>query len=133
MSFDAGVIYALGELPSAGDYGHAVVIEYIWREDEPLTCGQYLIASGDTYWALYGHLSASSLHIYAVGDRVKRGQLIGWLGAESENGGWPPHLHFQLSRERPDGHDMPGVVTVAERDQALDIYPDPRAILGALY
>ena len=35
-----------------------------------------------------------------------------------ENGGWPPHLHFQLSNEQPTTHDMPGAVTPAERKNA---------------
>ena len=55
------------------------------------------------------------------------------MGDHSENGGWEPHLHFQLSYQEPDTHDMPGVVEPSKRDEALEIYPDPRLVLGALY
>jgi len=33
----------------------------------------------------------------------------------------------------PASHDLPGVVTLSERHNALNLYPDPRDILGALY
>ena len=36
------------------------------------------------------------------------------MGPPGENGGWPEHLHFQLSRVRPETHDMPGVVDPAQ-------------------
>ena len=55
------------------------------------------------------------------------------MGAHDENGGWEPHLHFQLSYQEPETHDMPGVVAPSDRDEALQIYPDPRLVLGALY
>ena len=64
---------------------------------------------------------------------VSAGQVIGWLGAETENGGWPPHVHFQLSWERPETHDMPGAVDPADRAAALKRYPDPRLVLGPLW
>ena len=49
-------------------------------------------------WALYGHLSAASTADKQVGDRVSSGQVVGWLGDKTENGGWPsqcapPLLH----------------------------------------
>jgi hypothetical protein len=55
------------------------------------------------------------------------------VGDRHENGGWNPHLHFQLSRVAPDVPDMPGAVCAADRDDALRRYPDPRLVLGALY
>ena len=61
------------------------------------------------------------------------GEVIAWFGAFEENGGWDPHLHFQLSLIEPETHDMPGVVAPEDRDQALRDYPDPRLVLGPLY
>ena len=133
FSFDRGVVYAFGALKERGDYGHTVVIEYVWRDTTPLPCGENKIQQGQTYWALYGHLSAVSMTLLSERAHVNRGQLIGWLGGHEDNGGWPPHLHFQLSRSMPANHDLPGVVTLADRHQALNIYPDPRDILGAIY
>ena len=54
-------------------------------------------------------------------------------GSEEVNGGWPPHVHFQLSLKEPETHDMPGVVEQEARESALEIYPDPRLVLGLLY
>lgn len=82
---------------------------------------------------LYGHLSALSVADKAPGQRVFAGETVGWMGDYEENGGWPPHVHVQLSLEEPDTHDMPGVVTKEDREAALKIYPDPRIVLGPLY
>ena len=60
------------------------------------------------------------------------GEVVAWFGAFEENGGWEPHLHFQLSLVQPETHDM-RVVAPGERTRALEIYPDPRNILGPLY
>ncbi len=64
---------------------------------------------------------------------IKKSEIIGHFGDESENGGWEPHLHFQLSLVKPETHDLPGVVTKEERKSALKKYPDPRLVLGPIY
>ena len=55
------------------------------------------------------------------------------MGDKHENGGWEPHLHFQLSLIEPTTHDMPGVVNPKNRDAALQNYPDPRLVMGSIY
>ena len=64
---------------------------------------------------------------------VNRGEIVGWIGGKEENGGWEPHLHFQLSWSDPMTHDMPGVVDPKDRSDALAKYPDPRIVLGPIY
>lgn len=118
-AFADGHVLHAGFNPAAGDYGHVVVTEH--RID------------GRPLWALHGHLSAASLTRSPVGRRFVAGEVLGWLGEPSENGGWPPHVHFQLSVERPETHDLPGAVARAEREEALRRYPDPRSVLGPLY
>jgi murein DD-endopeptidase MepM/ murein hydrolase activator NlpD len=108
-----------GYNPAAGDYGNVVITK------------QQI--GGVSVWALYGHLSSASLGGKEVGQKLRAGDLLGWFGKYSENGGWEPHLHFQLSLVEPLTHDLPGVVTPAERKQALRDYPDPRLVLGPLY
>ena len=61
------------------------------------------------------------------------GRVLVSMGDEHENGGWPPHVHIQLSLSEPKEPDLPGVVTPEDRDQALLDYPDPRNILGMVY
>ena len=43
------------------------------------------------------------------------------------------HVHFQLAVNPPPTHDMPGVVALSDRDEALLEYVDPRYVLGELY
>jgi hypothetical protein len=48
--------------------------------------------------------------------------------------GWTsPHVHVQISTVRPVTHDLPGAVRQQDRVRALQIYPDPRYIVGPLY
>ncbi|MFT4647360.1 MAG: murein DD-endopeptidase MepM/ murein hydrolase activator NlpD [Glaciecola sp.] len=118
-AFAAGTILYQGYNPADGDYGHVIVAEHE--------------IDGAPIWALYGHLSAHSLTRHQPGQEFAAGEVLGWLGASHENGGWPAHVHFQLSRVKPDGHDMPGAVDPAERELMLQRYPDPRAVLGPLW
>jgi len=78
-------------------------------------------------------LSAASTANCIAGNPVSKGEVIAWLGDEDENGGWPPHLHFQLSLLEPHTHNLPGVVHPDDRDRALRDFPDPRLVLGPLY
>ncbi len=49
-----------------------------------------------TFHTLYGHLDRATLGHLVPGQRVRPGQVIGWLGGAAVNGGWPPHLHLQV-------------------------------------
>ena len=118
-AFADGVVVQAGVNPAPGDYGPTLVTRHD-LDDGPL-------------WALHGHLSRASLAHSPVGRRLRAGDVLGWLGAPEENGGWPPHVHFQLSVAAPDGPDLPGVVTRAERAAARARFPDPRRVLGPLY
>ncbi|SMO80667.1 Peptidase family M23 [Fodinibius sediminis] len=119
FSFANGTVAYLQDNNKRGDYGPTIIIAYD--------------LDGTQLFALYGHLSRSSLERWSAGDRVQRGQQIGALGSREENGGWVPHLHFQLSVRDPGEADMPGVVSEERREEALRLYPDPRRILGELY
>ena len=118
-AFFAGVVVHSGSNPADGDYGGTVVTEHELPEG--------------TIWALHGHLSHASIEWSPAGRNFKSGEVLGWLGDARENGGWPPHVHFQLSRRRPETHDLPGAVTPAERSSARECFPDPRLVLGPLY
>ena len=119
MGFMDGEISHFGYNPAAGDYGNVVITKHD--------------IGGVPVWALYGHLDAVSIEDKRVGQLVESGDVIAWFGAFEENGGWEPHLHFQLSLVEPETHDMPGVVAPGEREYSLEIYPDPRNVLGPLY
>ena len=118
-AFAPGRVIHAGLNPSPGDYGYVLVLEH----DE----------EQGVLYALYGHLSSATLSLSPVGREVASGDVLGWLGGLHENGGWPSHVHFQLAKSRPVTHDLPGVVTLANRAAALEAYPDPRIVLGPLY
>ena len=63
--------------------------------------------------------------------KIKKGEKIAELGNESENGNWPPHLHFQLIKnmEGKEG-DFPGVCFKYEIKKYANQCPDPNLILG---
>jgi len=113
-----GVVESVTELTADGDYGPTIVVRHDLER---------------TLWTLHGHLARASLQRWRAGNAIARGDVIGDLGDEHENGGWPPHVHFQLSYEPPVGGDIPGVVRVEEREEALARYPDPRLVVGGLY
>ena len=118
-AFTDGKISHFGYNPEPGDYGHVIITKQN--------------ISGTTVWALYGHLDSTSVKDKSIGQIVNRGEVIAWFGARHENGGWEPHLHFQLSLIEPETHDLPGVVAPQDRAQALLDYPDPRVVLGPIY
>ncbi|PEN14738.1 peptidase M23 [Longibacter salinarum] len=118
-AFAPGHVYAVEHHNSPRNYGPTVITEHE--------------VNGATLWALHGHLSKETLEHVRPAMPVESGDVIGWFGEENENGGWPPHLHFQLSRKEPVDGDMPGVVAPMDRDAALNTYPDPRQVLGPLY
>ena len=118
-SFCEGVLYKFTNNSSEGDYGPTLVYKHE--------------INGQTLYALYGHLSLGSLKNKKEGQSVKKGEVIGWLGDRSVNGGWFPHVHFQLSLKQPIEANLPGVVAAEDHIQALKDYPDPRWVLGPLY
>lgn len=147
-AFENGVVHSIGYNPQLGDYGNVIVIEHT------------IPSCGEKVWALYGHLDGSTLDRgNHPGKPIAKGQVIGRLGDIYENGGWyanharwvcldwvrlteqnllhicreGAHVHFQLSTEAPETHDMPGAVTLDDRPKALVLYPDPRYVLGILY
>jgi murein DD-endopeptidase MepM/ murein hydrolase activator NlpD len=125
VSFWDGEIFDQKHHPAAGDYGSTIITKH------QLT----LVGSQETrtLYALHGHLSLASLQAHPLGASLIKGTVLGWVGDRHENGGWNPHLHFQLSWKEPQGCDLPGAVNDAQLEQGLKDYPDPRCILGMLY
>lgn len=99
------------------DYGHVVILEH---DGGPAP-----------FFTLYGHLGASLPDLLRVGARVEPGQLIAHLGDWAENGGWAPHLHFQIMTSmlaQNDGNFF-GVGHASLWDIWSQICPDPNLIL----
>jgi murein DD-endopeptidase MepM/ murein hydrolase activator NlpD len=80
----------------------------------------------ENIYSLYGHLANEDLKQLKVGDVIAAGQLLCHLGNPSENGGWPPHLHFQLIRDLQDFNgDYPGVCSKRDVVFYANNCPDP--------
>ncbi|WP_443748115.1 peptidoglycan DD-metalloendopeptidase family protein [Asticcacaulis solisilvae] len=99
------------------DYGPTILLEHVLTEDL-------------TLWSLYGHLSRDSLSGLRHGQAIAGGKEIARLGSDAVNGGWLPHLHFQLILDIGDARgDFPGVFRKSERERWRRVCPDPRAFL----
>lgn len=102
-----------------GDYGATLILQHELE--------------GLIFHTLYGHLSLHSIQEIREGQDVEKGQWIASFGNEKENGGWPPHLHFQIvvDMEGKKG-DYPGVCKLSEREKYLANCPDPDLILDMM-
>src|SRR5262249_41246308 len=78
-----GEMHAFAYNPAPLDYGHVIILKH-------------KTPAGSVFYTLYGHLSAESLEGLSVGSPIAKGAKIASLGSPSENGGWTPHLHFQI-------------------------------------
>jgi 4-aminobutyrate aminotransferase-like enzyme/Ser/Thr protein kinase RdoA (MazF antagonist) len=115
--FDA-TVHAFADNQALLDYGPVVILKHKIRD-------------GLEFFTLYGHLSRESLATLHIGDGLTRGQSFARIGAASENGGWTPHLHFQIILDPLDqSTDFPGVAFASQRDVFTSISPDPNLILG---
>jgi len=113
-----GEVYAFAYNPAPLDYGHVIILKH-------------RTSGGRTFYTLYGHLSAESLEGLSVGGPVAKGEKIASLGSPGENGGWTPHLHFQIITDLLDSDcDFPGVCRASQRDIWRGFSPDPNLILG---
>lgn len=101
------------------------------NNDNPLDYGPAIILrhnpeEGIIFYTLYGHLSEDSLQELYKGKAIKAGEKFASMGEIRVNGGWPPHLHFQIITDMLDYEgDYPGVAKYSEQDVWLSICPDP--------
>ncbi|MCW5518592.1 peptidoglycan DD-metalloendopeptidase family protein [Aureitalea sp. L0-47] len=81
------------------------------------------------FYTLYGHLSGSSLSLSPANSEVKKGEQIGFIGDENENGHWVPHLHFQLITDLlGNTENFNGVAFPSELDRWTKLCPNPDLI-----
>lgn len=127
-----GVVASVANNAGRLDYGPTVVV-------------RHATSDGVAFHTLYGHLSMASLEKRALGEEVRAGDVLGWLGTPKTNGGWPAHLHFQVialdslndgdsAADDGDGArargDFPGVVEARLRRVWESALPDPAPLAG---
>jgi peptidoglycan LD-endopeptidase LytH len=114
-----GTVHSFAFNDNFGDYGATIILQHQLDTIE--------------FHTLYGHLSLKDLVPLQEGKYISRGELLGHFGEPSENGDWPPHLHFQIIEDmRINKGDYPGVCTMSEREKYLSNCPDANLILNMM-
>ncbi|MFI5246887.1 MAG: phosphotransferase, partial [Gemmatimonadales bacterium] len=78
-----GIVFAAKNNAAWLDYGPVIILEHATGDGVP-------------FYTLYGHQSVDSLDGMRAGRRIARGERIATVGTPDVNGGWTPHLHFQV-------------------------------------
>ena len=100
------------------DYGGVIIL----RHETP---------EGDPFFTLYGHLDPEFLDRLKPGNLIAKGQAFCKLGDPSMNGGWAPHVHFQLALTTEGIEaDWPGVGDPDEMYFWRAVCPNPAALLN---
>lgn len=117
VPFD-GSVHLLAENATALDYGPLVIVRHETGE-------------GEEFFTLYGHLTRDTLRDLKPGTTLAKGEMFARVGTPQENGGWPPHLHFQIILDLLDrGVGYPGVARASERAVWTSLSLDPNLLLG---
>ncbi|MEB0263772.1 MULTISPECIES: peptidoglycan DD-metalloendopeptidase family protein [unclassified Mucilaginibacter] len=113
----AGTVHSFADNDNFGDYGPCIILQHD--------------LDGLTLYSLYGHLSRASLVELQIGQSISINQQIATLGHATENGHWPPHLHFQLMLDIGDARgDYPGVGQYSRKVDYIENIPDANLILA---
>jgi 4-aminobutyrate aminotransferase-like enzyme len=112
-----GRVIEFADNASCQDYGPVIVLEHEMDD-------------GNLFFTLYGHLSRESLVEMKVGKKIQEGEKFAEIGSADVNGGWTPHLHFQVMVDLLElGCNFPGVARPSQRNVWLSLCPDPNLIL----
>jgi 4-aminobutyrate aminotransferase-like enzyme/Ser/Thr protein kinase RdoA (MazF antagonist) len=113
-----GAVYRLANNNAPLDYGPLVILKHDGGDAGP-------------FFTLYGHLDRETLSSLEAGQHIPRGENFARLGTEKENGGWPPHLHFQIILDLLDlDANFPGVACASQRAVWTSLSPDPNLLIG---
>ena len=111
-----GSVYGFDINAGKGNYGPTIILKHHFENH--------------TFYTLYGHLSLGSIENLEIGTVFRQGQLLATLGDSSVNGGYAPHLHFQIIRNIENNtSDYPGVCNQKDLDYYLNNCPDPNLLL----
>lgn len=117
VPFD-GVVEHVEARPGQLDYGHVVMLRHITADAVP-------------FWTLYGHLDSRCLDLLVPGQSVAAGDCLGYMGDESDNGGWPAHVHVQVLTDLCGmGTDVFGVAPRSESALWRSLCPNPNLMVG---
>ncbi len=111
-----GVVHSFAFNNNPGDYGVTIILTH--RNNDFI------------FHTLYGHLSLDSIKNLQEGQHIEKGDVFAEFGITTDNGHWPPHLHFQTILDMGEWRgDYPGVCKYSEKEKWLANSPDPDLIL----
>tara|TARA_R100000935_G_scaffold27288_2_gene47481 strand:- start:56940 stop:57617 length:678 start_codon:yes stop_codon:yes gene_type:complete len=88
----------------------------------------------EIFYTLYGHLTLESLKTSPKGKKVKKGELLGNIGSEEENGHWVPHLHFQIITDlMNETENYNGVAFPSELERWEKLCPNPNLLFEEVF
>ncbi|MCG6910586.1 MAG: aminotransferase class III-fold pyridoxal phosphate-dependent enzyme [Deltaproteobacteria bacterium] len=117
FAFMEGKVHSFHNNAVPLDYGPTIILEHTTGEGP--------------FYTLYGHLSLESLDGLTAGRIIEKGEVFAEVGDTAVNGGWPPHLHFQVITDMLDAAgNFPGVARPSRETVWQSICPDPNVILG---
>jgi 4-aminobutyrate aminotransferase-like enzyme/Ser/Thr protein kinase RdoA (MazF antagonist) len=97
----------------------------------PLVILRHETSNSEKFFTLYGHLTRETLARLKPGQRVRHGEEFARVGTTDENGGWMPHVHFQIILDLLElGPDFPGVAYASQRAVWTSLSPGPNLLLG---
>jgi 4-aminobutyrate aminotransferase-like enzyme len=112
-----GIVHSFRNNSAHLDYGPTIILQHSVADNQL------------TFFTLYGHLSVDSLDDLYEGKHIAQGTPFARIGDASVNGGWPPHLHFQIITDMLDRiGEFPGVALPGQRATRLSLSPDPNLI-----
>ena len=115
----AGVVHSVRNNVGPRDYGPTVVVEHRVRDE----------AGPLVFHTLFGHLDLETLREVHPGLPLVAGATVGRLGSPSVNGGWSPHVHFQVIVDLLDRQgEFPGVARPSERETWKSLSPAPHQL-----
>ena len=106
-----GIVHSMAYNKNHLDYGYTIILKHELEEI--------------SFYTLYGHLSDDHISSLKANDTIEIGKAFCKVGNETQNGNWPPHLHFQVILEigKHKG-DYPGVCNKQELEYYQKNCPD---------
>ena len=116
-AFYDGKVHSFNNNAAAYDFGPTIILSHETQD-------------GFTFYTLYGHLSLASLENLSVGQVIACGKKFAEIGDTLVNGGWPPHLHFQIITDMlGETGNYKGVAPPSQKRLWKALSPDPNLIL----
>lgn len=114
-----GIVHSFAFNDAYGDYGATIILAH------PI--------AGAHFYSLYGHLALADIANLTEGIFIQAGEVFAHFGEPTENGQWPPHLHFQLILDMGSKKgDYPGVCSIANRKEYLNNCPNPDVLINLI-